>query len=189
MADTFQSEGVRIEYQARGLRTSIKIEGLNQLRIAMQELPLNIQNRVLSGAVRQAALLIRDAARKLAPELNISNYPLSILKRRTPGLLRNMIRATRGIRRATEASAFVTVRRLSKKAITKFKAMTGRAGAENPNDPFYWSILEFGKSTRTAHPFLRPAFDTTKEAAAMRIKEALKEGIEREVAKLRKFKA
>ena len=168
---------------ASGIRTSIKVEGLNELRIALQELPIKAQERVLPGAVAKGAVVIRNLARKYAPTLKIPT------PRRIAGLLRRMIRSTRGVRRATEATAFVSVRRLSAKAITKFKRMTGKGSSENQNDPFYWRFQEFGTAKMAAKPFLRPAFDQGKEQAVQVIKDELSAGIEREITKLRKFKA
>lgn len=153
-----------------GAAGSIKIEGLESLRKALRELPDKIQSRVLSGAVASGARVVLKEARARV--------------RVDTGLLRRMLRATRGKRNGSEAAAFVTVRRLSKKKIAEYKRNTGKAAATNAMDPFYWSILEFGKSTRTAHPFIRPAFNATKKDAAEAIKKALQAGIEKEAKKL-----
>lgn len=167
-----------------GIRSSIKIEGLNELRRALRDLPGATQARVLANAVASGARVIRNDARDKAPVL------AAPAAHRVAGTVRDAIRATRGVRRGSEASAFVSVRRLSKKQVRKFKAAQaalGRkiAGAVNPADPFYWRFLEFGTAKMAARPFLRPAFDTRKEAAALQIKEALRAGIEREAQRLR----
>jgi HK97 gp10 family phage protein len=44
-------------------------------------------------------------------------------------------------------------------------------------EAFYWRFVEFGTSKLPARPFLRPAFDTQKEAAAGRIAAKLRERI------------
>lgn len=161
---------------ADGLKTSMRIEGLDELRRAMQNLPERMQKNVLSKAVNAGALIIRDDARVRVPILKIPD------PRRIAGLLRRMVRSTRGVRRGTEASAFVSVRRLTKGAIRKFKRLTGKSGAQNPNDAWYWRFVEFGTSKAPAQPFLRPAFDHQKERAAMAIKDELLAGIEREAS-------
>jgi len=167
-------------YTASGIKSNIKIEGLEELRRALRDLPeALLQTQALSAGVSAGAKVMRDEARSRVLILKKPD------KRRTPGLVRRMLRATRGIRRSSEVSAFVSVRRLTAKAIGKFKRKTGKDAADNPLDPFYWSILEFGKSTRTAHPFLRPAFDTKKEAAAHAIKDGLRKGIEKAAAKVK----
>ena len=161
---------------------TVKMEGLNELRMALQRLPREIQAKVLPRAVSKGAQVIAKDAKARAPELSAPD------PRRTPGLLKRMIRATSGVRRGTEATAFVSVRRLSKAAISRFKKSLRAAGARvkganNPNDPFYWRFLEFGTSKMAARPFLRPAFDSKKREAADRIIDVLREGIEAEAPK------
>jgi len=153
---------------------SVQIEGLDALRRALQSLPEQLQRKALANAVAKGARVVgRDAQRRVP-----------ILKefdpRRTPGLLRRLIRVTRGVRRTTEAAAFVSVRRMSNKQISRFKAKTGHKGANNPFDPFYWRFVEFGTSKMAAQPFLRPAFETQKELAARTIASALDEAIQKE---------
>lgn len=160
---------------SRGIRSSMKIEGLDALRRALRQLPDAVQKKVLAGAVAKGAKVIADDARSRAPVLKTPDA------RRTPGLLRRMIRATRGKRNGSEAASFVSVRRLVGKALGKMKIKKGQTGAQL--DPFYWAFQEFGSSGRPAQPFLRPAFDAKKEAAALEIKTALAEGIAREAAK------
>ena len=150
--------------------SSITISGLEELRVALRELPLNIQQRVLSGAVAKGSRVVLKKAKAL------------VLK--DTGLLQRSLRSTRGVRRQSEPSSFVTIRRLSKAKIAAYRKATGKKAATNPLDPFYWSILEFGKSNRTAHPFIRPAFEATKEDAAKTIGEALDIGIQKEAKKL-----
>lgn len=149
------------------------MEGLEELRRAFRELPAELQKRELAAAVSQGAKVIRDDAAARAPVLKTPD------PRRTAGLLRRMIRATRGVRNGSEASAFVSVRRLSRAAWQKFKRAAGNLGAVNPNDAFYWRFVEFGTSKVQAQPFLRPAFDSKKMVAAEKIKTALRESIER----------
>jgi len=157
-----------------GIKTSMKIEGLDGLRLALQELPKEVAKKVLSNAVSKGARVVRDEAKQIVPTLKVPD------KRRTAGLLKRMLRVVRGKRRSdTESASFVAVRGLSNKKIAAFKKATGKKGADNPLDPFYWSILEFGKSSRTAHPFIRPAFNRKKEVAAKAIGTELDKGIQK----------
>mgnify|MGYP001594404085 CR=1 FL=1 len=75
------------------------MEGLDGLRIALRELPDRIQSKVLQDAVAKGAVVVRNEARA-GPLVDT-------------GLLRRSIRSTRGKRRDSEASAFVSVRRLA----------------------------------------------------------------------------
>ena len=161
---------------SRGIKISMKIEGLEELRKALRLLPEELQKKALGDAVAKGASVIRDEAKRLAPVLKTPD------ERRTRGLLKRMIRSTRGKRNGSEAAAFVKVRRLVGKALGKAKAKTKKSGAEL--DPFYWAFIEFGTSKRAARPFLRPAFDTKKESAAQQIKKALAEGLAKAAAKV-----
>lgn len=146
---------------ASGIRTSVKIEGLEALRRQLRQLPEELQKKALGDAVAKGANLIRDEARVRAPFLT--------------GMLKRSIRSTRSVRRGSEAAAFVGVRRLTKKTLRKL----GFKG-----DAFYWKFLEFGTSKQPAQPFLRPAFDSKKEKAVEVIKQVLADGIAKAVVKL-----
>ena len=153
-----------------GVKFSVEMKGLEQMRVALRELPKLVQQKVLEGAVAAGGKVIaKEAKQKVLVDT---------------GLLRRNIRSTRGKRRDSEASAFVTVRRLTKAKIRAYKKATGKDASTNPLDPYYWRVLEFGKSTRTAHPFLRPAFNEKGKDAAEAIKEKLGAGIEEQAKKV-----
>ena len=154
---------------------SIEVEGLEQLRLALRTLPEKVQSKILGAATAKAALPIRNAARAASPMKT--------------GRLRRNIRSTRGKRNGSEASAFVSVRKLNAKAVAKFKRTTGKKATANPNDAFYWRHHEFGTAKMRARPFLRPAFEQQKFAAVQVLKEALDRGIQTEAAKAGGLKA
>lgn len=166
-----------------GLKTSVKIEGLDALRRALRMLPAEIQKNELAKATRKGAQVTQKAAKAKAPTLQKPD------PRRKAGTLKKAIRATAGKRMGSVGTAFVYIRMLSKKAIAKFKAgqrALGKRikGSDNPDDPFYWGVLEFSSSSKKARPFMRPAFEQTKVDAANKIKDALREGIEKQAAKI-----
>ena len=165
------------------LKVSVHMMGLEQLRRALRALPEKIQARELGAAVAAGASVIRQEAKALVPVLKEPQA------NRLPGVLRRAIRSTRGKRRDSEASAVVSIRLLSKKAVAAFKAKGGKSSAQNPNDPFYWRFVEFGTSKMRAQPFLRSAFNTKKEQAAQRIKERLAQVIARQVETLNRYRA
>ena len=75
------------------------------------------------------------------------------------------------------------IRKLKEGKIEEFKTRTGKSGAYNPNDPFYWRFVEFGTSKMPAQPFLQPAFVSKKEQAAREIITTLRDDILREAKK------
>ena len=77
----------------------------------------------------------------------------------------------------------IRVKGLTAKQRGAFKAKNASSGAYNPKDPFYWRFVEFGTSKMPAKPFMRPAFEQSKEKAETEIIKTLKDGIESEAGK------
>ncbi|MGS6551983.1 HK97-gp10 family putative phage morphogenesis protein [Escherichia coli] len=46
------------------------------------------------------------------------------------------------------------------------KVLRDATRAGDPRNAFYWRFVELGTINMPAHPFIRPAFDTTEELAA-----------------------
>lgn len=156
-----------------GLHSSMRIEGLSQVLAAMRRLPVELQEKAMGEAVAKGAMVIAKEMQDTVPVLQEPN------ERRVAGLLRRMIKATRGVRRDFEASAFVAIRRLSKRAYAKLR----QTAAEALLDPYYWRVLEFSTGKRS-RPFVRKSFDAKKAQAAVTIGQELWKGVERAAAKL-----
>lgn len=152
------------------MRSSMKVEGLKELRDAMRFFPEELREKALRKSITAGSTVIRDEARRLAPVLSQPT------PRRTQGLLRKMIVGSKGLLRGGEATAFVRVRRIGRGLVKKLMKKSGKTGAEL--DPFYWIMLEFGTSKMGARPFMRPAFDTKKTQAVEAIKSTLKKEID-----------
>ncbi len=118
------------------------------------------------------------AARSRAPILQTPD------PRRRPGTVRDAVRAMR-VQASKYAVTFVVgIKLLASRAIGAFKRKTGRDAKNNPNDPFYGTILEFGKTARTRHPFLKPGFQASAEAAVKLAGEKLGEFTNAEIRRL-----
>lgn len=126
----------------------VKISGLAEYRRAMREAPKQVRKLVRKG-LRKGAALITKAAKARAPVLS------SPARFRKPGTVRAAIaaRASKFARRAGDEGVFVGVRPLRGARARKF----GKAGATNPNDPYYWWFLEFGTRKMRRRSFLDPA--------------------------------
>lgn len=159
------------------MKTSMKVEGLNELRLALRRLPVELQDRELARAASAGAKVIAAEAQVRAPVLKEPHAS------RVPGLLRRMIRGTAGKRRGTEAAAFVSIKYPSGKLAQRLSKAAGPGW--RLLDPYYWRFVEFGTSHAKAQPFIRPAFDSKKEAAVAAIAEALRSGIARAAARVR----
>ena len=125
----------------------VRIEGLDNLKRKLAEVPKAMRKRVLRNALAAGAREVRDVAKRNAPVMTLGtslNAPY-----RKPGTVKQAIRVrtSKADRRAGDVGVFVNVR----------PAKAGQRGAKNPNDPFYWRFLEFGTKKMQARPFLQRA--------------------------------
>ncbi len=125
----------------------VRIEGLENLKRKLAEVPKAMRKRVLRNALAAGAREVRDVAKRNAPVMTLGtslNAPY-----RKPGTVKQAIRVrtSKADRRAGDVGVFVNVR----------PAKAGQRCAKNPNDPFYWRFLEFGTKKMPAKPFLQRA--------------------------------
>ena len=115
---------------------TVKVEGLADLKRALADVPNKIRKGALKRALRLAGNTVRDAARAGAPVLQTS------ARHSKPGTVKRniVVRDSKFASRAGDVGVFVSVKPLRGKAQIK----QGRAGAKNPNDPYYWWWQEFG---------------------------------------------
>lgn len=127
----------------------VHLAGVDELRRALKGVPEKLRKRGIRHALRKAGRVISGEAKRLAPVLK------GTAKRRQRGTVRKAIavRSSKFARRLGNEGVFINVRPLRGKRQLKL----GKAGAKNPNDPFYWQFLEFGTKKMRARPFLRPA--------------------------------
>lgn len=122
----------------------VHVRGLEELKARFREIPQQLRKRYLRNWLAAGARVVRDEARRRAPVLaKPSPY-------RKPGTVRDAIsvRTSKVARRAGEVGVFVNVKPLGKAQIRSFKAGGGGSGYKNPNDPYYWRWLEFGRAGR-----------------------------------------
>lgn len=128
---------------------TVKLEGVNALKSALADASSKIRTRAVRAALRKAGQVISKQAKQDAPVLQAPT------KTRKPGTVQKaiVVRASKFARKAGDEGVFVGVRPLRGARQKKL----GKAGAKNPNDPFYWRFLEFGTKNLKARPFLSPA--------------------------------
>jgi HK97 gp10 family phage protein len=150
------------------------IRGLEELKRKLAALPKKAQSRVLRSAFRQAANVIRDAARANAP-----TGKTGILKRQIntassrgkPGEIRFKVQAR--------------ARRVSGKYPEGYPyplAVEQGHGAPNTRSKKFGkkpSGVEFGSSDTPPHPFMRPALYGSADRALDRAGQLIGEGLEK----------
>lgn len=140
--------------------TESRVTGLADARKLLNQLPINVQKRVLKAATRSGAAVLRVAVRKAAPVSEVMSK-----MSRTWGHLRDNVRVVQLKKDVPKDSAM-------------FRVDTGNA----PQG--YWR--EFGTSRQPAKPWFRPAVDSAFARAVDRMKERLALGVAREAEKLGK---
>ncbi|MQM29598.1 MAG: hypothetical protein CRU78_03230 [Candidatus Accumulibacter phosphatis] len=128
---------------------TVQLQGVEELKRILARVPDKLRRKGLLKALRVSARLVRDDARLAAPvrQTRKINHRPGTVKRAIS------IRTSKFARRAGDVGVFVSVRPLRGARQKRL----GAAGANNPNDPYYWRFLEFGTRKLTARPFLRPA--------------------------------
>jgi HK97 gp10 family phage protein len=155
---------------------TMRIDGLKELQNALKELPKEIQKRPLRSAVSAGAKVIADEAIKKAPQGETGNLRKSIYR------YRSRRQSTTG-----KETFLVGVRKGKAKFVDNSRnRRLGRVGKtyQTQGEAYYWRFVEFGTSSQPARPFLRPAFENSKERAVQVMKERLGKAIETQARKL-----
>lgn len=160
------------------MQASIKIHGAAEIRRAMQELPKRVDQKMLNEGLLAGARLVRDEAKQRVPLLKVPD------PRRVRGAIRRAIVAGRVRPERYAATVLVRVRKLTKGQVARWKKKSGKAGAANPADPFYWWFVERGTSKMAAQPFMRGAFEGRKEQAVRTAMERFHRRVQEEIARL-----
>lgn len=115
---------------------TLKLEGVDELKRALAGAAKQIRTKAVRAALRDAGRVIQKAARMNAPVLKTPT------KHRKPGTVKQAIsvRASKFDRRAGNDGVFISVRPLRGSRQKKL----GKAGATNPNDPYFWWWQELG---------------------------------------------
>lgn len=141
-----------------------QLEGFAELSAQLKELGEKAGGRVLRAAVTSAALPALNAIKAAAP---VGDRVHKTFKGRlvAPGFLsRNLRRKT--LKTQDTGRAIVLIGPLS--------------------EAFYAKFLEAGTTKMSARPFMEPMFDAANPAMIARLREQLKKGIDRVVAKTKK---
>jgi HK97 gp10 family phage protein len=136
----------------------LRMEGLAELNRALAELPKATRRNALRRVLQKAAQPTADMAQGLAP------------RGETGILIGSIVVSTQLTRRHRGAKQ------------NEVEVHIGPAGGRGALN--YASFVEFGTKDATAHPFMRPAWDASKDGALNTIKTMLGNEVERAAARL-----
>ena len=140
------------------MAASFKFSGGAELTRALEALDEKVKKKLLRQSVVAGAQVIKKRAKRIAKTKGIED---------TGATIRNIAGKVEKQRSDTYAQINIGVRHGKPKK-----------GAKNQDDPWYWWQHEFGNSKMAARPFIRPAFEESKEEAIEVMTAKLRKGIE-----------
>lgn len=128
----------------------LMVLGIEDVKRALNQAGKTIRVKAVRGALREAGKVFQAAARAASPVLAVPT------KRRKSGTVKRniVVRNSKFAKQKGNEGVYVSVRGIRGSARVR---KLGKAGASNPNDPFYWRFLELGTRKMAAKPFMRPA--------------------------------
>lgn len=151
----------------------VKLTGLSDLQATMQLLQKRLQTQIARKAMNRGAAVLKKEIKRRTPQLE------KPVPHRTRGTVKKNIRSKTRRQRDGKVKTRVWVKSLPGKKVAAFKAQTGKSSALDPNNPWYWWLVEFGTSKMPAKPFMRPGFEAKKHEATRTIVNSLKHDIEK----------
>jgi len=157
-----------------------KITGLGEVEKMFSTMLNKERNKVLRPAVRAAAKLVLEDARRLAPDSPGSDGITDTGDLRKSLRIASKSRMRRGsIAYVVEAPTIVTVSKVVKSKTKSSLVWSSRAKKKKEksqvfNARWYAGFVERGTKHRPAQPFLRPAADNNREAVQNIIVTAIK---------------
>lgn len=140
------------------MAASFKFSGGAELTRALEALDQKVKKKILRSAVVAGAVVVKKRAKQIAKAKGIED---------TGATIRNIAGKVEKQRSDTYAQINIGVRHGKPKK-----------GAKNQDDPWYWWQHEFGNSKMAARPFIRPAFEESKEQVIEVMTARLRKGIE-----------
>ena len=161
---------------------TVKLEGIDELKRVMEQASKTIRTKAVRAALKKAGQVISKEAKQSAPVLQVPT------KTRKPGTVKKAIavRTSKFAKQQGDEGVFVGVRPLRGSRQKKL----GKAGAKNPNDPFYWKFLEFGTKKMSARKLSGPNDDGfMRQAATDKGKEAIDTFMDQVIPQIEKLNA
>lgn len=161
-------------------KPTVRIEGLADLEKALAELPKSTARNTLVRALRKAAQPIANEAK--------SKVPVRSGKLRDSIIVTSKVRNLTGLKEYGQTLQAGGSRKEAGAALRGARRAGGGEGSRaeisvGPTDPKA-HLLEFGTIKMSAQPYMRPAWESKKDEAALSIKQELASEIEKSRARL-----
>lgn len=164
---------------------TVKVNGLQEINRALQDLPFRIANKVLKKGVAAGAALLRDAIRKAAPvrktggEMKVSNSRGSGSAMRSPGFLRKNIKSLYRRKASGPGNVHYAIGPMGDAYYGYFVEKGHVIGKRKR---YGRGIAEYNAGLKTvpAHPFMMPVFNSQTNQIIEKMKDKLSEGIRKE---------
>ena len=145
---------------------SVSITGIDDLKRVMAELPAQLKKKYILAALRKAARVPLQEARRVIPVMSSANAAKAPF--RTPGLLKKRlsVRVSKASKTAGNIGVFVNIKPAAKAKYDRGGRLTkaSQQGAKSRIDPYYWKFVNFGTKKMPASRFLEKAADALPKA-------------------------
>lgn len=139
-------------------------KGLEDLRVAVEELTADLRKKVVIGALKDAAKPIIKAAQAVVP------VRTGLVRKNIASFTSKLQKGQNGV-----IGVYVTVRKNKGVRVKGTKVRIKVLG----QDPFYWKFLELGTKKMAARPFLRPAAEANFQQSIEIFSKAIKTRIDK----------
>ena len=147
---------------------TIEAPGLKELAEELKRFPEEISAKMLRGAFGEAAKPVVAAAQRNAP-VDSGRLQLKIGKQT----------ALKGDQLFVRVGVLLQTKKQIARKLERKKLGTAAAGIVLTHDPYYDFMVEYGTKHQAPQPFLRPAFDSTKEEFIAVLKSQITSRIDR----------
>lgn len=166
------------------MSVTCEVKGLKELAEALNLMPKKLAGRALGAAVKAGAVLVRDAARAMAP-VDTGAAKKSIMAWRKRGSRPDNIGYQVGV---TLKKKWPRTKAVKMSGWKRFWTGEHRQSITKVQPAYWWRFNEFGTSRQPARPFLRPAWDQRSGQALALIKMMLSKAVVIAAAQVPKYR-
>ena len=151
------------------VRTSLVLTGGAEIAANLALIQLKLRKKIMRRAAVKGAAVVKKRAGEIAKTKGVID---------TGATIRNIAAKVNKATSEDYLQINIGVRHGQIRDEKRRAKKQGRA-VNDVDDPWYWRFTEFGTSKQAARPFMRPAFEESKEQVLAVVTEELRDGIEK----------